>query len=251
MEEFKYILDWAKKYRRDLYPKRVRYATWNLAWHQAYWASIERMIDPLLACQIDLEVKPDNRIDGRTWNVAELKLSLCDELVDMSRPVKVIINGQEVYAGPARAELDIEMVERPKAPFVKDAAMPDEITAVTVGSSYDTNGFLAIPDRRWISVRPTGLDEATARLLAKWWPENAKADSDVTDQDLAECNLMLYGGPEMNKLTARMADRLPVKFDAGAFLGRFGRLRPANALHCLPAPQPAESEEVRDRLRLQ
>ena len=217
VEELKYILDWAKKYRRDLHPKRVRYATWNLAWHQAYWASIERMIDPLLACQIDVEIKPDNRIDGRTWNVAELKLSLCNEQVDMSCPIKVIINGKEVYAGPARAELDIELVERPKAPFVKDAAMSDEITAVVVGSSYDTNGALAIPDRRWIPVRPTGLDEATARLLAKWWPENAKADSDVTDQDLAECNLMLYGGPEMNKLTARMADRLPVKFDAGRF----------------------------------
>ncbi len=270
VEEFKYILDWAKKYRRDLHPKRVRYATWNLAWHQAYWASIERMIDPLLACQIDVEIKPDNRIDGRTWNVAELKLSLCNELLDMSRPIKVIINGEEVYAGPARAELrivaeikpassgrgwlgssaaspqnttawglaarsshldpshpntgfilspilNLEMVERPKAPFVKDAAMSDEITTVTVGSSYNTDGFLAIPDRRWMSVRPTGLDEATARLLTKWWPENAKADSDVTDQDLVECNLMLYGGPEMNKLTARMADRLPVKFENGRF----------------------------------
>ena len=217
MDEFKYILDWAKKYRRDLHPKRVRYATWNLAWHQAYWVSIERMIDPLLACQIDLEVKPDNRIDGRTWNVAELKLSLCNALVDMSRPITVIINGREVYAGPARAELDVKMAERPKAPFVKDAAMPDEIAAVTVGSSYDTNGFLAIPDRRWISVRPTGLAETTTTLLARWWPENAKADSDVTDQDLAECNLILYGGSEMNQLTARMADRLPVKFENGRF----------------------------------
>ncbi len=217
VDEFKYILDWAKKYRRDLHPKRVRYATWNLAWHQAYWGSIERMIDPLLACQIDLEVKPDNRIDGRTWNVAELKLSLCNALVDMSRPITVIINGREVYAGPARAELDVKMAERPKAPFVKDAAMSDEIAAVTVGSSYDTNGFLAIPDRRWISVRPTGLAETTTTLLARWWPENAKADSDVTDQDLAECNLILYGGSEMNQLTARMADRLPVKFENGRF----------------------------------
>ena len=94
------------------------------------------------------------------------------------------------------------------SPLSRDL-LANEITAVTVGSSYDTKGFLAIPDRRWMSVRPTALDEATARLLTKWWPENAKADSDVTDQDLAEFHLMLYGGPEMNKLTARMADRLP------------------------------------------
>jgi hypothetical protein len=217
VEEFKHIHEWARRYRRNLYPKRVRYATWNLAWHRAYWASIERMTDPLLACQIAVEVRPGNRIDGRTWNVAELKLSLCDELVDMARPVNVIINGREVYAGPATAELDIELVERPLAPFVKDASTPDEITAVTVGSSYDTDGFLAIPQRRWISVRPTGLDEATGKLLAGWWPENAKADRDVTAQDLAECNLILYAGPEMNKLAARLANRLPVNFESGRF----------------------------------
>ena len=217
VDEFKYILDWAKQYRRNLHPKRVRYATWNLAWHQAYWVSIERMIDPLLTCQIDVEVKPDNRIVGRTWNVAELRLSLCDKLLDMSQPVTVIVNGREAYAGPVRAELDIEIVERPKTPFIKDAAMPDEIAAVTIGSSYNVNGFLAIPDRRWISVRPTGLDETTATLLTRWWPEDAKADSDVTDKDLAECNLILYGGPEMNKLTARMADHLPVTFEKGRF----------------------------------
>lgn len=40
----------------------------------------------------------------------------------------------------------------------------------------------------------------------------------MTEQELAECNLILYGGPEMNKLTARMADRLPVKFEDGRFL---------------------------------
>jgi pimeloyl-ACP methyl ester carboxylesterase len=217
VEEFKYIHEWAKQYRRDLYPKRVRYATWNLAWHRAYWASIERMIDPLLACQIDIEAKPDNRFDGRTWNVAELKLSLCDELMDMTRPVTVTINGQEVYTGPAKPELDIEMIGRPQTPFVKDVCTSDEITAVTVGSSYDTNGFLAIPQRRWISVRPTEQDEATSKVLNGWWPEIAEADDDVTDKDLTECNLILYGGPEMNQLTARIADQLPLNVARGRF----------------------------------
>jgi len=217
VKEFKYILDWAKKHKRDLYPKRVRYATWNLQWHRAYWASIERRIDPLLACQIDLEIKPDNRIEGRTWNVAELKLSLCEKLLDMARPVKVVLDGKEVYTGSAKAELDIELSPRPEGPFVKDAAMPDEITAVTDGSTYNSNGFLSIPARRWLAVRPTAMDEAAAKLLAKWWPEGAKADKDVTEADLAECNLMLYGGPEVNTLTARITDRLPVQFGKGRF----------------------------------
>ncbi len=236
VEEFKQILDWAKKYRRDLYPKRVRYATWNLAWHRAYWASIQRMIDPLLACQIDVAVQPENRIVGQTWNVAELTLALCEQLVDISRPIEVVLNGRTVYAGPATAKLNIELIERPEAAFVKDAAMPDEIAAVTVGSSYDTGGFLAIPDRRWISVRPTNLDEATTKLLTGWWPDTAKPDRDVTDRDLAECNLLLYGGPEMNTLTARMVDRLPVRFEAGRF--KVGSAVYDRPTHCIAFVHP-------------
>ncbi len=62
--------------------------------------------------------------------------------------------------------------------------MPDEITAAMVESSYDTQGFLAIPSRKWVAIRPTGWNEKTAGLLAKWAPAKAKADNDVDDRDL-------------------------------------------------------------------
>jgi hypothetical protein len=96
--------------------------------------------------------------------------------------------------GPFKPELLIELAPRPAGKFVKDASLPDEITAAIVESSYDTKGSSAIPSRRWLSVRPTGWDEKTAGLLAKWLPKNAKADHEITDKDLAECSLIVYGG---------------------------------------------------------
>jgi len=219
-EEFTRILEWAKTKRRDLWPRRVRYATWNLAWHRAYWFSIERMIDPSLAAQIDAQVKDGNRIDVSAWNVAAYKLALSGKLVDPEKPVTVATNGKESYAGPFRPELAIELVKQP-GKFVKSAEMPGGIVAQVTRSTYGARGYLKIADRPWLWVKPTGGDAETLKLLAKWAPEWAMADTELTDADMAGHSLFVYGGPDVNRLTARIAADLPVKFAKGSFtIGR-------------------------------
>ncbi len=45
-------------------------------------------------------------------------------------------------------------------------------------------------------------------------------DKDVTDADIANSNLILWGDPASNRMLARIADRLPVKWTAdGVVLG--------------------------------
>ena len=217
LEEFQYIMEWAKGKSRDPNPKRVRYATWNLSWNRAYWFAIDRVESPALAAQFEAEVTEDNRIQVQVWNVAAYRLALSDKLVDPQKPVTVVTNGKPSYSGPLKADLLVELSPRPAGKFVKDASLPDDIAAAIIESSYDTQGSSAIPSRRWLAVRPTGWDEATAGLLAQWLPKDAKADVDVSGQDLAECNLLIYGGPDINKLAARIAADLPVKFERGKF----------------------------------
>jgi pimeloyl-ACP methyl ester carboxylesterase len=217
VEEFQFIMDWAKGKRRDLYPKKVRYATWNLSWNRAYWLAIDRVENPALAAQFEAEVSEDNRIRVQVWNVAAYRLALSDKLVDPHKPLTVTTNGKPSYSGPLKADLLVEVLPRPAGKFVKDASLPDDIAAAIIESSYATKGSSAIPSRRWLAVRPTGLDERTAGLLAQWLPRDAKADVDVSGQDLAACNLLIYGGPDINKLAARIAADLPVKLERGKF----------------------------------
>jgi len=239
IEEFKYIIDWAATKKRDLWPKRVRYATWNLYMHRAYWVDLERMIDPTLACQIEAEVKAGNRIEVTTRNLAAYTLTLHEKLVDPGKPVTVVTDGKESYAGPFRERIAVEVVPPPAAEFVKTAALPDDIAAATVGSSYDTDGFLAIPGRRWLAVKATGCDEKTAGLLGKWFPEGAKADTEVTADDHKNYNLLIYGGPEINKVTADIAGQLPIRFGNGTFtVGQAVHDQPTNCITLLhPNPR--------------
>jgi len=41
-----------------------------------------------------------------------------------------------------------------------------------------------------------------------------KADTAVTDEDIASSNLILWGDPQSNKVLARIADKLPIRWDA-------------------------------------
>jgi hypothetical protein len=52
--------------------------------------------------------------------------------------------------------------------------------------------------------------------LAGWAPDWAKDDTGLTDADLAACNLFVFGGPDVNRFTARIAADLPVTFHKAA-----------------------------------
>jgi len=213
------IMAWAKTKRRDPWPKRVRYATWNLTWRRAYWVSIERMVEPWLAARIEAGVKEGNRIEVRTDNVAAYALALSERLVDPARPIAVVTNGKPSYSGPFRKELAVEVVRAPAGRFAKSGEMPGGIAAQIERSVYQTqpDGGLRIPGRRWLCVRPTGGDAKTRKLLADWAPRYAKDDTAVTEADLAGSNLFVFGGPAVNRLAARIAGELPVRFGEGRF----------------------------------
>jgi len=229
--EFKKIVAWAKTKRRNLHPKRVRYATWDITWHRAYWFSIERIAEPYLPAQIDAEIKPGNRIEVKTWNVAAYKLLLDGELLDPAKKVTVVTNGNRSYAGPFKAELAVELSPPPKGKFVKDARHPGDITTQIALSTYDSKGYLKNATRPWLWVKPTGGDARTRALLAKWWPASAIPDGKLDAKTIARCNLFVFGGPDVNKFTARIATDLPVAFGAGKFtIGKEVYDRPAQAV---------------------
>jgi len=216
VEEFKKYMAWAKPKRRNLWPKRVRYSTWGNSWHKAYWVSIERMADPIHPAQIDVQVK-DNRVEVKTSHVGAYKLTLSEKLIDKTKPVTVVTDGKESYSGAFKAEIAVDVTPAPAGKFVKGAAMPGDIVTQIERSTYGSKDFLKIADRRWVFVKGTGGGAETQKLLRKWFGNYAKADTAVTDRDIANRNLIVFGGPDINKLAARIAKDLPVTFAKGKF----------------------------------
>ncbi len=215
--EMTQIMAWARKQRRNVNPRRVRYATWNLAWHQAYWFSIERMAQPALAAQIDAEVKVGNRVEVQAQNVAAFRLTLDSSLVDVARPLTVVTNGETVYQGAYQADLFVELTKADKSRPAKTPLSSGGIVAKLRSTSYDLNAERNIPTQPWMEVRPTKISPEQKALVDKWVPRNAVDDTQVTDADLNKFNLILYGGPDINRVAARFAADFPVQFGKQQF----------------------------------
>ena len=118
----------------------------------------------------------------------------------------------------------------------------------------------------FVFVTPTGTPLAPAvapwvaaeqkRAIAEWRRQfrgeaQVREDKDVTDADIAASNLVLWGDPGSNRILARIADRLPVKWTAEGIVAG-GQSLPRRYARAHPdLSQSAESEKVRsDQQRL-
>ncbi len=217
---FTYLMDWARSKRRNLWPKRVRYGTFNLYWNRAYWVTIEDITNPALGAIIDVQVEDGNQISVKAKNITSFRLQLSDKLVDPNQDVRVVVNGKENYKGAFQDNLLIELAKRDPATVRKTHAMPGGIMVAMDQANYSDDlrrvGH-TVPGQTWSFVRPSQGDEAAQKLYDRQFPEWSRQDTKV-DQALIEKNhLVVWGGPDMNAFCARVADKLPVKIEKGRF----------------------------------
>ena len=81
----------------------------------------------------------------------------------------------------------------------------------------------------FVVVRPTGkpmnekigkwVESEIARATNQWRSQfrgeaRVKNDSDISEQDIASGNLILWGDPQSNRLLAKILPRLPINWDA-------------------------------------
>ncbi len=207
---------------RDPYPRQVTYKT---SWHRysgAYWAFIERFREQARDALIDARIE-GQRIVVKTSNVARLRLQLDRHLVNPDRLVVVRVDGLPAFEGllPADGTLRLGYRDGLWAPAERPAGLEKN---VQVGGPVE-HAFMS----RFLLVRGTTGDRRTnevnrrmtEQLAEKWrrWgrdqPARVKLDWEVTEQDVAESNLICFGGPDSNRIVAQVNDRLPIRFGEG------------------------------------
>lgn len=221
---------WLKRQVRPEYPPHVTFKTAYLRYKGAYWVEVLRFDHWLDYALIDAQVGENNTVRVTTSNLARYALQLNEHLVDVTQPVRIETDGQLSYEGPLPEDGRL-VLERQEGKW--KLAPPRQIPP-----GREKNAQLEGPIEhafmsRFLLVYGTaGADQRekeTNRRMAeefaeKWkrWSGGArarlKADTEVTEQDIRESNLILYGGPKSNRLTARINDALPIRFTDEAIL---------------------------------
>jgi dienelactone hydrolase len=222
--------DWMKQFKRPKSPARVRLKTGDYRHGSAYWLEITRITDRMKMAELDITVVPPDRIEVKKCeNVRGFKLRLGNfRLADR---VRMILDGKEANCPGRLHEITVlksadgltplDPASTTFAPEVHPPSFPPAKRRGLEGPICD-----AFRDPFMVVVGTTAKDpferrivrEEAERWRRQWrrrfqvWPP-VKDDTEVTDADIASKNLMLFGGPRANSLTARVMPRLPARIE--------------------------------------
>lgn len=222
---------------RNRIPKQIEFVTYTLRYNRMHWVQVDGMgkhWEPARVSATMDYLNADVTINNAhvvvtSQNVTDLTLNFEPGWFPYGskRTVNVIVNGDEF---PLRGASDFSF----KAQFhVKSdgwkygprPAEPDIVRKKHGQQGPIDDAFLD----SFMFVKGTG--KCAHEKVTKWvegesqhavdhWRKQfrgharVKNDSDIKDEDIAAHNLVLWGDPSSNAILAKIADKLPIKWDA-------------------------------------
>jgi len=229
--------------------KRVDFTALDGAAVRAFWAEIAEWGTEPRPARFALEVGAKNRVKARLENITSLRLRLAQSPIDPGQPLRVSIEGSAPVTLPAplpaeiwlqRSEASWLFVDQaPMAPFrlhtpgganqlysgepllivygtQAEGEMRAALRAAAVAASRSSNAT-------WPKPSKEGGDDGVAYNQNLYGDLNIKADSEVTADDIARRHLVLIGSAAQNSVVARLAARLPVRYEGGSIRWNDGR----------------------------
>lgn len=215
---------------RNPVPEQIRFTTWTLRYNQCLWLTVEGLEKHWERARVDAEIdRAAQTLKATTKNVSALTLSFGSGLCpfDATKRVHVVLNGQALEASVPQTDRSwTTHYRKSDGKWAIVASLDDATLAKRPGMQGPIDdAFLD----SFLMVRPTGtpLNDkvgkwATTEMAhaSEHWRKQfrgdapTKDDTAISDEDIASHNLVLWGDPQSNKVLARIAGQLPIKWDA-------------------------------------
>lgn len=193
-------------------PDHVRFLTYTTRYNRSFWVSVEGLAKQYERGEVDATRLPG----GTQYNITTKNLTGL-RLRDTGHAAEVDVDGQKLNVKPA-SELTLEKVEG----RWRQTDAPQTGLRKIHGLQGPIDDAFLTP---FLVVRPTGtawnaaaeqeadriLERFNRRyLLAYRGHIRIKDDKDVTEADLRQYNLVLFGDPGSNRWIAKLSGSLPV-----------------------------------------
>lgn len=214
-------LAWLCGFARDAHPRRVRWSADLMRQGKAYWVRMDGKRQPLGLAQIEADVVDRTHVRIATANLQAFAILRDPVLVDAGRPLFVEVDGERVIFPPggANAWLGLRYLAGvgwrdatllPSPPLRKTAWLEGPVQ-----EALQAPFALVLGTRSPDPLRRTLWEGEVRRFAKEWQRRNLAPCPFVRDvectAELAEArNLVLFGGPDDNTVTAVLEARLPV-----------------------------------------
>jgi hypothetical protein len=220
---------------RDPLPKKVRFTTWTLRYNNMAWITIDGLEQHWNRARVDAEIVTPEIIQATTTNVSALTFSFNQHGVPA-------LAGQPFHI--SKVVLDGQLLPAPStspngswtAQFEKQKNRWTPVTQPSDDHIRKRHGLQGPIDDAFmdsfIIVRPTAkplnsdIGDWTATAMSdaiREWRLQFRGDAPVkddvaiTDAEIANNNLILWGDPRSNRLLARIALKLPIHWERNKF----------------------------------
>ncbi len=221
-------------------PKKVTLVTHTLKWNKMHWVEIDRLEQHWAKASLTAEIVGRNKIVIKTSNVRAFTLTPSDLL--LSGKVVVSLDGKDL---PIENPHGLGDYKHPYLAYFKtDGGWRQVgIRAMNVGVNDPPGSYAFVLEKlpnlqgpiddafmsSFIMVKPTGqplnaqagqwAQAEMKEALFQWrrqfrGPAQVKDDGAISDEDIKNNNLILWGDPSSNKVLAKIADKLPIKWTA-------------------------------------
>lgn len=207
------LAEWAVK-GIDRSPTNLQFVTYTLSYNSMHWLKVDGLKEHWEEARV--VVKPaENELAVQTKNVTALTLK-----PPAGQPRKVRIDGGKSIDLPADGSVVLG----------KEGWQPGKLTGL-----HKKHGLQGPIDDAFLDsfvfVKPSGpgrsekvdqwvkseLDHAVTHWRQQMRGDAiVKSDSEITDQDIASSNLILWGDSQSNKILAKIVEKLPIRWTASS-----------------------------------
>lgn len=213
---------------RNPVPKKVRFTTWTLRYNRMLWVTVDALGQHWERARVDAEILDDHTIKAATTNVVALTFSMpaghCP-LDNTTRPV-VVLDGQKLTAAAIGSDRSWLAHFRKNGP----AWQPVESAEIAglrkrhalqgpIDDAFMDSFLMVLPTGRPLNAKVGAWSSAEQSHAIDHWRRQfrgearVKRDQEITDEDLAQHHLVLWGDPQSNALLAKIANQLPIRWD--------------------------------------
>ncbi len=205
-------------------PEKIRFTTFTLRYNDCAWVKVEGLAKHWERARVDGEIK-DGAAILKTDGVSALTLHFPEGAA--GGPTKAVIDGTDLAIakeghfakgadGKWQSVPSLDSPQLHKLPGLQgpiDDAFMDSFVMVSP-SGKPLNEVVG----KW-------AEKEMAHAVKHWRSQFrgdalVKKDSEVTDADIRNSNLVLWGDPSSNAVLAKIADKLPIKWtDKGVVVG--------------------------------
>ncbi len=200
--------------RRVIRPRTVRFRTDSVKWDRAYWVRVGALEREGHYGTVQAAVTGAGEVKVTTQGLLELFLNLGPWGAEAQ---EVILDGRRFAAGNVGEFAAHREPGKPWSAGPLAEVSPRKCNGLQGPLRDATNSrFLLVPGTQGADPALVNACHDLAREAEETWDDwmhgtaRVKRDVEVTDEDLAESNVLLYGGPACNAVTARLAAGLPL-----------------------------------------